>query len=187
MGLPWSPSDLDEQGEAALASFELPIELPVDEDARRALAISVASRTSIAAARGGQLRYLRSHNGFQPPFAVRALLPYWVNLEDQRTLKGHGIEMQAIEDWERAAMSLRPLLSHVSRWLGFPIPRHSRLLTGKEVQSMHAYFQGSNWPNLTAPLWKNNPQNRAEEHRLRNDYLRWLSRDSQLAQQVADA
>lgn len=72
-------NDVEEQFEEALITVEAPVNDWRSEDAYHR---SLTSRAIIAAARGGQLRELRSI-GHEPqkPFAIRALLPCWVPME----------------------------------------------------------------------------------------------------------
>lgn len=65
-----------EQSEAALNSVSVPLQRQlVDKVAVEAYHVSIACRTIVAAARGGQLRVLKCTEQVQAPFAVRALLP----------------------------------------------------------------------------------------------------------------
>lgn len=170
-----------EQLESTFTSFEPPNELPTTQEGIVALGDSIAARTIIAAGRAGHLKrfgYARE-NGTQAPFNVRTLLQFWVGIE------GWGFEGQP-KPWHGAAMSLRPILSHASLWLGtavgqvsFSTPREDLLLTGEEVQTLQAYFDKEGIPKVVKGSYKEPfPISR---------YLPWLAEDAELAQQVADA
>lgn len=147
----------------------------------RSINTSIAYRTVIAAANGGELRKLRYNEdmqGVQPLFfAVRSLLPRWVSLEDA----GHGGSRDAVSiSWHQAAMSLRPRLAHASLWLGRASSdgaRNVRTLTSQEVQALRAYFSEAEVPESA----------RAGQGTHIETYLSWLEEDAALAEKVAQA
>lgn len=171
---------IDEQEEAKWSAYELPVQLPNNEDVVNALHIAVACRTIIAAAKGGQLRHLFAgfFHDFDYPFAVRSLLPYWVPMESWLRVS------ETPDGWLKSASTFRPLLAHASLWLdvaeGSELTRSDRELTRQEVQSLNAHFSDDKMPEV-APLggnWETQPVER---------YLPWLEEDAELAQRVADA
>lgn len=114
-----------------LTSFELPGERPASAEARHKLHASIACRMVIAAPKGGQLRYIFGAAKQQAPFAVRAILPYWVGLKCMWLTPGLV--------WEAAAATFRASLSHASLWLGTTSEtgaRHDRRLTAQEIQEL---------------------------------------------------
>lgn len=127
---------MGEQLEEPLASFELPAALPADYDARLPLQKSMACRMVFAAARAGLLKSIIYSMALQVPYAVRTLLPCWVNLACT--------ELQSESKWDSAAQSFRPLLAHASLWLGTTKQsgaREDRRLTLQEVQGLQSYFE----------------------------------------------
>lgn len=103
-----------EQNESILASFKVPTTLPITDAGRARLHLAIANRTIIAAARTGHLKSLRvSMESAQRAFAIRALLPYWIKIEEW-------IVHPADLGWLGAAYSLRRLLAHASLWLHSP-------------------------------------------------------------------
>lgn len=176
--------DIDEQDEVEICSAPstMPAHLDLDLETRHAFLLAVSSRTIVAAARGNRLRQLYCSHSVQQPFAVRALLPYWVQIDEwQRCQFG-------AQGWLAAASTLRDLLSDASRWLGTTsrsAPRVNRLLTGAEVQSLQAHYWEARVP---APWWKRSyPEPDNAEPQLVERYLPWLAEDAELAQRVADA
>lgn len=76
---------------------------------------SIACHAVVAAVRGGRLKRLCPGFSVDLPFAVRALLPYWLQIEDWGLATYAGDRR-----WSAAASSLRPCLAHASRrqdWL----------------------------------------------------------------------
>lgn len=171
-----SDEEVEEQVEATFASLEVPVRpAPTTKEAREVLHRSIASRTIIAAARGGKLKHLYVESVVQYPFAIRALLPYWVSIENWLPTYGGRVSERA---WRGAAASLRPLLAHVSLWPNATATstRHDRALSLQEVQGLQSYFQVTGTPEITYS--RDQPVDR---------YLPWLAQDAELAQQVADA
>lgn len=139
--------------------------------------IAAGYRTLFAAARGGQLRRLHLPYALHDSFAVRALLLYWVHIEDW--------DHRWSTPWMSAAMALRPLLAHASLWLGTATasgPRSDRHLTMQEVRSLHSYFKDQRIPDFT-----NAPKNAIAPTETIDRYLPWLAEDGPLAQEVAQA
>lgn len=93
----------DELNKETLTSFELPTN-PFVGTAKEAeaLTFSIAFRTVVAAALGGQLRNLSlPKEAVQQPFAVRELLPFWVGVEfDFQELSGLRVHLNR---WYEAA------------------------------------------------------------------------------------
>lgn len=174
---------------------------------RLAAHYSVMYRIIAAAARGGKLRRLFiPEPAIQRPFAVRALVPFWVNVEVWHVM---GVNARPISTpakaWSDAASALRPALHHASTWLPESATgaRSDRRLTLEDVQSLYALF--------TPPAYASTPDFTGEQqvyqthvallsaaptpvhgqplfgHSLVNLYLPWLVEDASLAQQVADA
>lgn len=178
-----SEADIEEIEEAWLTSFEPPEVAPKRLYDNAQLHACIAARTIVAAAKGGHLRQL-DFFGEQPyAFAVRSVVPYWVNLESLETeTRLHG--------WMQAASLLRPFLAHSSLWLNTAQnadPRHSRHLTAQEVQALLAYAQQEGLPKLRSY------QDEAEKSGLSDGreeplecYLAWLEEDHGLAQKVAE-
>lgn len=133
--------------------------------------------TVIAAARTGHLRQAKCYTNGLQAFLIRELLPCWVNLEFQET--------DRFSLWAGAAGSLRPVLSHASRWLGAPLAPSNltleRRLTGEQVQELHSFFKKQGIPKLENCAWHKGAWSRAFE-----GYLPWLE-EAGMAQQVADA
>lgn len=141
----------------------------------------LACQTIIAAARGGQLRRLKPHCETPHPFAIRALLPYWVSVEDW----GVQATQAHTHEWIRAAVALRPLLAHASLWLGTSPTsdmRSSRSLSAQDVQSLSSHFQEEGRPIVHPSMWSNLDSTYTIKR-----YLPWLAEDSTLSLQVADA
>lgn len=123
-----------EQSEAAAEAIEALVPAPlIERNARDEHHLSIACRTIVAAARGGQLRRIAHDGGIQKPYAIRTLLPFWVQVESW-----NGGDQ--LHEWFAAAKSLRLLLAHTSRRLE-PEDESSRLLTGQDVQALLASFK----------------------------------------------
>lgn len=175
-------STLGSETEESDLTFELPFEQPATAEARQELDVAIASRTILAAAKGGQLR--RLHCNLPAPyldrvFAIRALLPHWVAVEE---LELSDRDRQA---YGGAAASLRAVLAHASLWLetsSFTGTRDDRLLTAHDVQSIHDHFKIGR-EDKAVPRYVR--ESRAEQPI--ELYLPWLRDDQELAQKVADA
>lgn len=178
-----------EVSEQELTSFELPkASLPQDVKSVAALRDAVACRTIVAAARGGQLTHLEiEHSWIQKPFAVRQLLPFWVNIQDWGYSFTHGYcDELAPALWLQAAATLRSALAHASRWLpasGGGI-RYDRTLTGEDLRAWYAHFKTEGKPSFIVKIRL--LADSAIVHPI-EQYLAWLETDAELAQQVADA
>lgn len=154
---------------------------PLSKAASDALHYAVATRMIVAAARRGQLKRLRlDKRDLDSPFAIRALLPYWVGIERW------GYVSDA-DGYLGAAVSLRRLLAHASLWLqasSDSTTRNNRILTRQDVQSLHSHFNTEGIPKVLGrggifamPISTKTPVKL---------YLPWLQ-DEELAQEVADA
>lgn len=168
--------EIEEQNEPELTSFKVPVKsAPKGKKKRDKIHVAIATRTIIAAAKGGQLRHLNVTSLVQHPFAVYTLLPYWVAIESW------GDRYQSMRSWQGAAASLRPLLAHCSLWLDTIAdsgPRASRGLTRQDLQGLEATFEATGGtPKLS---YHDDPQPV-------DRYLPWLAEDKELAQEVADA
>lgn len=138
--------------------------------------VAIACHMVIAATRGGQLKRLDPTWIVKSPFAVRALMPYWLQVEEWAYTMG---------SWADAASLLRPFLVHASQrrdWLrasGSTV-NPDRHLTHEDLHAVQAYFENggglARWPGLS--LTSHRP---VFEH-----YLPWLVQDADLAQQVLD-
>lgn len=175
-------ADLDGDPGRTLADIEAHFQSPLDyetlygddEEARDAAHVAIGCRTVIAALRGGQLRRHQFHSeaayGPQYLYRVRALLPYWLQIEDWGASQG---------PWPNAAKQLRPFLAHSWRhrdWLGTcssSVSHANRRLTASNFQLMHVHFAD---PRAGASLWS-----------AVKCYLPWLAEDTVLAQPVVDA
>lgn len=180
-----------EVSEAELLSFELPEHLPVTQGKLNALHDSIASRTVVAAARGGQLRGLEIQEcSVQRPFAVRALLPFWVGVKfDDWAAHYHRLAYPE-HKWLSARSSLRPALAHLSLWRPGSDPRTDRKLSMAEVRGLAAHFAKRGTPNVVEPEHdsRQGRDGKVAPHPLSIGlYLPWLAEDAELAQQVADA
>lgn len=137
---------VSEQIEETFAAVETPAPKPfINSAAYASYHVAVICRTIIAAARGGRLRHLSCDDNAQYAFAIRALVPFWVHIQDW-----DGSEYLA-RGWLRAAASLRPLLAHVSLWGTSPsldAAREDRSLTGEELQSLDSHFEQEELPRL---------------------------------------
>lgn len=166
---------VDEQEESNLTSFELPQDAPTEPADIDSLHVSIFAKTIITAARGGKLRCIRLNGsgGWQYAFAIRALLPHWVDLED--------FYQRRLQDvlWESAARLLRPLLTHASlpqrhnTSTGATNDAHDRRLTVQDVQQLQP---------LKLDKWPEDYSKGTLEL-----YLQWLKEDETLAGLVADA
>lgn len=166
---------------------------------------SLMYRTIASAARGGKLRRLMLPEfSIQKPFAVRALVPCWVNIEewDLADVRDRPFSTPS-KCWRDAASALRPALAHASFWLlETEASRKSRLMTYNDVQSLLALFtteEGT--PDFTGErqiytahfAWvRLSPDSPAHNvpafgRSLVDLYLPWVVKDASLAQQVADA
>lgn len=167
-----------EQDEAVLCSYELPSALPTDQVGFSAQRHSVAARTIVTAARGGQLRCLALNEDVEAPFAVRALLPHWVDITFD--FFGRGIGCHPYPDfmgpWLMAAQQLRPLLSHASRWLD---PESNHLLSPQDMQALRPHFQKEGLPEMLGDF--------IEDAEPVERYLLWLQDDAELATQASAA
>lgn len=186
--LDWSPlgfmcdsqSSSGELFETDLTSYDLLTLQPSDVDdhdhweERYEVNCSVIRRTIIAAARTGHLRRLQVHDGLHHPFAVRTLLPCWV---DMKLTGDHWLE-----SWQGAARMLRPCLSHASLWIGTAASsaeRQDRLLNKLEVQALRSALEDEGVPRIVGAQWEGDTPI--------NKYLPWLEEDFIIAQQVAAA
>lgn len=133
--------------------------------------LRIATRTIIAAAKGGKLRRLRVDRPVQHPFAIRALLPHWVGVDAFDMYGGA---------WQGAAAALRPLLAHASTWLhATPASgaRSDRLLTPSDVQGLQAYCEAERMPVAKRGVDMQHVQR----------YLPWLAEDEELSGKVVEA
>lgn len=190
---------VDGHDEASWASFEIPAQLPstTSEDylssffrAAERLHVSIATRTIIAAARGGRLkRIYAGFRGFddtdvEEPFAIPSLLPFWVAMEEWYDVVG------SMEGCQVAALTLRRLLAHASLWLdiadGSFNPRQNRQLTRQEIQSLSSRYSHID-VYMIIPLGDIEPTLDPDEepHPLER-YMDWLAQDAKVAQAVAD-
>lgn len=171
-------ADLEEQVESAIDWVQVPASTPfVDRQARNEFHLALASRTVVAAARAGRLRYLSCDMQVQQPFAIRALVPYWVYVEKW------GCDCVFARNWSGAATALRPFLSHASVWLhatSTSAPREQRLLSHQDVKALQSYFGVEKMPRICLNQGQHMAQPVAR-------YLPWLAEDEELAQQVSDA
>lgn len=154
--------------EEPLASFELPSELPTAYEARVLLHFSIAYRTIIAAARGGKLKRLVADKNVERPFAIPALLPYWV---DAKVTPSH---YSQVSTWQEAALAWRARLYHASLWIGATSstsPRYDRRLTYHNIQTLR--------PHLPVPTGRSRDELEPQ--------LLWVEKDAELAGKVADA
>lgn len=182
-----------EQSDAALVSVQvLVVWYPEDDDmstsfhpfqwgraAKDSFHISMASRTIVAAARGGQLKRLFVSAFAQPAFAARSMLPYWVRVEEWASTD------YVHSGWLAAARQLRPFLSHLSRWshiASVSNPRASRLLSPEDLHSLPepAEIASSLADSVLAT-------DRYYYDDLRTYYLSWMIQDGNVAQHVVDA
>lgn len=168
--------EIPEQSISAFTSSALLLEWPVTRHQVFGVNSSIVTRTVIAAAQSGQLKHILCPLILQRPFAIRALLPGWVRLEhhkDERYL-----------DWQGAARTLRPLLSHASLWLNSPtesIAREDRKLTGQEVQALRSYCLLHGIPKVGGEDRGPAPRQQSVVR-----YLPWLEEGAELSQQVAE-
>lgn len=145
--------------------------------ARDRLHLAIACRTIATTARGGKLKRLSTHIEMQP-HAARALLSYWVQIEDW------GNDRSEFGPWILAATQLRSLLSHASRWLGRKSRSSFRLdrsLSRQAIQSLQSHFKDEGTLTMSGE--------RGHFFALTDTIERhvpWLT-DVELAQQVSDA
>lgn len=161
--------------EEMFTSFELAADLPTSAEQKFALHHAIACRTIISAARSGHLRQLVCAPYVNEPFAIPALLPYWVRI-DTWSLKG-----SLSPAWMGAAVALRHLLFHASHWLGTKEdsePRSTLKLTRQDVQVLRSQLKG-----ISLPVWADE----ARTIQRVEPYLPWLEEDADLAQDVSDA
>lgn len=182
---PGGPRDQEEHTEAQINAVRAPWPSPlVDFRARRLYHSLIASRTILAAARGGQLRWLRVEEYIQHVFAVRALLSCWVRLD-------YWHERREPWFWAGAAASLRPLLAHASLWFSQTrgVARTDRYLTLRDLQLLQKHFQYHGTPEFIHErnLQLHNVLKRTADPQPVHRYLAWFAEDAELAQQVADA
>lgn len=137
--------EIEEQNEELLTSFALPSVAPQSLRTSAVLHERIAARTIMAAAQGGHLRHL-DFDGRQPhAFAVRSMVPYWVELETLESDDG-------IDGWMQAAALLRPYLAHCSLWLSAPSdagPRHTRHLKRKKSNRSLLLLDSKACPSCT--------------------------------------
>lgn len=171
---------VEEQSEETFTSVDVPAPAPF---ANRAAYVSyqmaLLCRTLIAAARGGNLKHLECCRSFQCAFAIRSLLPCWINVEEW------GYTDCITHGWLDAAATLRPFLAHASLWLGTTSgsgARQDRYLTAQELQSLQSYFKEQG--GTPTPRWEQ-PQDSHQPSVWR--YLPWLAEDAHLAGEVAEA
>lgn len=187
----------DELEEALLTSVKLP-SLPFRGSMEETLHCDIANRTIVAAARGGNLRQLLLSSAIavsQKSFAVRALLPYWVAIDDFGSWETHMCRAEGWQkQWYHAARTLRTVLAHCSLWLeeSHIGARNSRLLTREDVQALRGYFSRFTAETLPKAFTFTILQGSARKIITRpfaifGLYLPWLEEDAELAQQVADA
>lgn len=132
-------------------------------------------RTIIAAAREGQLRRLALCKRTWMVLMVRAWLPYWVRIDDWGVVAGE------LSSWTRAALALRPVLSHVSRWQERTADNlwSQRHVTSQLLRSLHSRCISHTEDSHDA----SGTQITATE--VIERFLPWLAEDAELAQQVA--
>lgn len=178
-----------------------PLELLSEPCSRKREAVlATVWRTIATAARGGRLKRLRLGNlwnvSFWKPFAVRALLPAWIGVEEwDLNLKLWDATdwTQRRQPWEFAAAVLRRALFHMSHseFTEREVLIAGRRLQGGEVQSMHDEFKRNGLPLFCAPQADDDSRSRQAKPLMEEmpfvRYLIWLRDDAELAQQVADA
>lgn len=162
-------SSIDEVKWEDYPSFDAPYSfrplVKIETERNDMLHYMAACRCIVAAANGGQLRVLAlDGDEIQEPFAIRSLVPIWVQCEVLGYDKYESDEPKEVGEfevgrWACAAAWIRRALSHASLWLpdSKALPRESRHLTTSQVQSMLSYFRRSNstmereqsWPSLT--------------------------------------
>lgn len=165
---PWSLSAYDESLQAG------------NDQAREAFHIATACRTIVSAARGGQLKRLAPDEySHQYPFRIRALLPYWVRIEDW----GAATTSRA-EGWIRAAVSLRSFLAHASLHKDWSSPTSGtkanvdRLLTREDLRRLLVYFANAE----RSRHWHKGGSYESVVEK----YLPWMTEDVELGHQVLD-
>lgn len=172
--------------EQDLTAFEIPLTPNISSSASICQQhCSIAARTVVAAVRGGKLK--RLHFGtalIHEPFAVRALVPLWIGIQEWeiRALDDGNLDRQ--DFWAQAALSLRHVLSYASRHLN---GREDRLLTCDDVRALLGHSSdivSAAWTALEEQWLSLEEDPDVEPIEL---YLRWFAEDAELAQQVADA
>lgn len=162
--------------ESTITAFNIPAEVPTDPFAIKVMHEAIASRMIVAAVRGGQLRMLEVGNlAVEAPFAVPALLPYWMSINTPLENKSY---------WSLAVERFPRILAHVSLWHGAAhgaARRKDRTLTRGDIQSLHSVYISEGVPEVEGIGVEDTTNERTSSH------LLWLRDDAELAQQVADA
>lgn len=198
-------AETGEVAEADLASEDSSWDSHFFDD-RIALYYSVLYCTIVAAARARSLKRLFIPEvAIQKPFAVRALLPSWIDIEQWYIMDVRARTYPVSSKfWSDAAAALRPALAHASVWLSESALgiRESRTLSREEVQSLYAHFLiVESTPDFTGEeqIFHDHFEHNKIFHvpppkeapsiacSLVDLYLPWLAEDAGLAQQVADA
>lgn len=179
---------------------------------------SIAFRAIIAAVKGVRLRslVLSRHITLQHKvFAVRALLPFWIAVEDWGNWEEHrharfSYSFSAKRDWYHAARTLRQALAHASLWQGTSSSsaRTNRALSRDDVQGLLAYFTSLSvearppalaWTTEIEPTERERPPQApymnqlfpprtiTKTYAVIDLYLPWLAEDAKLAQKVSRA
>lgn len=161
---------VEEQLEEAFALVQVPPSTPFPDGAAFASHLmAVACRTIIAAAKGGQLKHLQCCSNSQYPRCSRAGSRCY-------TFRNDGCL--------NAAAMLRPLLAHLSLWMGTEAgARHDRYLSPQEIQSLRSYFSDRTTPK---PYYHKRWGEEEEGESPVKRYLPWLE-DVQLAEQSSEA
>lgn len=168
---------LPEQNEVDLNNVEAPLSSPlVDDEAVYNYHTLIICRAIIAAARGCRLRLLSHDEMLQMPFALRTLLPFWVQME---------VWDRNAREWRAAARALRLLLAHTSYLLVQREIKDDRLLLLQDVQTLLPSFKDIKVKDIKG-LSDIVRASRKSFHFIES-YLTWLNEDEDLAQQVADA
>lgn len=169
----------NEQLETTVTSFEPPAELPalLDLEANTEINYSVASRTIVAAARGGHLRHLDvncSTCPIQRPFAVRGLLPFWVGIEKWGD-DFYANTRRSMMGWASAAQALSASLQAISCWLN---DKNDLRLSGEQVRSMRSHLKAreDEGSHSTDGVFDS-----ARTDSPANFYLCWLEEDAELS------
>lgn len=169
-----SPPPAEELAETIEELKESDPEYPGEE-----VHLFIARHLMIAAAKGGKLKHLDLNLDLYQPLAIRSLLPCWVSIEDYGDWADSWSEVSW--KWIRAAVGLRPLLSHASLWLGARgIRRRNRNFTAADVQSLQSHFSIKGEPKMEG---EEAEYFDALTHTIQQ-YLPWLH-DPLLAHQVA--
>lgn len=130
------PTRLDgEVLEEELAAFELPSSfIASTTESARQFNHAVAARTVAAAAKGGKLKSLKFlWAPVHKPFAVRALIPFWLDIDEWRLDTDEYDEEGKCEYWAHEAITLRNILAYASLHLN---ARADRLLTRESVRDL---------------------------------------------------